>query len=306
MQLELHQLDLRYEKLRKTSARAERQLTASLSDIGQQLPVIVVEASESGRYVLIDGYKRVRALRRLRQDTVQATLWQMDEEQALVLERLMRTADSDSAIEQGWLLRELKERFGLGIDELGRRFDKTPSWVSRRLGLIEDLPETIQQHVRSGEIGAHAAMKYLVPLARANLQDCEKLAAALARRKATSRQVGELYAGWVAGTRKARELLVADPWLYLRAQEQVRRSEGIEKCPAQQLRDDLGSIGGLARRTRCKLEAGLWRRLIEPEREELGRCMAQAKHDTETLFEHFYEEKSDVGSEHPGGNPQVT
>lgn len=305
MQIELHQLDLRYEKLRKTSAHTERQMTASLSDIGQQLPVVVVAAAESGRYVLVDGYKRVRALRRLRQDTVQATLWQLEEAQALVLERLMRTADSDGPIEQGWLLRELRERFGLGIDELGRRFDKTASWVSRRLGLIEDLPEAIQQHVRVGEIGAHAAMKYLVPLARANLQHCVKLAGALSTRKATSRQVGELYAGWVGGTRKTRELLVADPWLYLRAQEQVRRADEIDKSPTQQLRDDLGALGGLARRTRRKLEAGLWRRLVEPQREELGRCMAQAKHEAEALFERFAKEKCDVGSEHPDGDPQV-
>jgi ParB/RepB/Spo0J family partition protein len=305
MQIELHQLDLRYEKLRKTSARAERQLTASLSDIGQQVPIVVLAATEPGRYVLVDGYKRVRALRRLRQDAAQATLWQLEEAQALVLERLMRTADSDGPIEQGWLLRELRERFGLGIDELGRRFDKTPSWVSRRLGLIEDLPEAIQQHVRAGEIGAHAAMKYLVPLARANLGHCLRLAGALAKRKATSRQVGELYAGWAAGTRKTQELLVADPWLYLRAQEQARRVDQIDKSPAQQFRDDLGALGGLARRSRRTLQAGLWRRLIEPEREELGRCMAQAKHDSEALFERFDKERCDVGSEHPDGDPQV-
>jgi ParB family chromosome partitioning protein len=306
MQIELHQLELRYEKLRKTSVRAERQLTASLSDIGQQLPIIVVEASEPGRYVVVDGYKRVRALRRLRQDTVDATLWQLEESQALVLERLMRTADSDGPIEQGWLLRELRERFGLGIDELGRRFDKTASWVSRRLGLIEELPEAIQQHVRADEIGAHAAMKYLVPLARANLQDCVKLAGALAKRKATSRQVGALYAQWVSGTRKTRELLVADPWLCLRVQEQARKVDEVEKSAAQQLRDDLEAIGGLARRARRKLEAGLWSRMIELEREELERCMAQAKHEIGALFERFEnKENCNVGSEHPDSDPQV-
>ncbi len=32
-----------------------------------------------------------------------------------------------------------------------------------------DLPREIQEQVRRGEIAAHAAMRYLVPLARANL-----------------------------------------------------------------------------------------------------------------------------------------
>src|ERR1019366_7779888 len=49
---------------------------------------------------------------------------------------------ADSAIEQGWLLREMGARFGLGREELARRFDRTPSWVSRRLALVGELPAT--------------------------------------------------------------------------------------------------------------------------------------------------------------------
>ena len=60
------------------------------------------------------------------------------------------------------------DRFGLGQEELGRRFDKSKSWVSRRLSLVADLPTAIQDSVRQGKLGAHAAMKYFVPLARAN------------------------------------------------------------------------------------------------------------------------------------------
>ena len=41
------------------------------------------------------------------------------------------------------------------------------SWVSRRLALVHELPEAIQERVRRGEVGAHGAAKYLVPLARA-------------------------------------------------------------------------------------------------------------------------------------------
>ena len=52
---------------------------------------------------------------------------------------MLRGGDGDSAIEQGWLLRELMQRFGLGLDELARRFDRSTSWVSRRLGLVTDL-----------------------------------------------------------------------------------------------------------------------------------------------------------------------
>ncbi len=63
--MELHQLTLRYEHLRKRHPRQERALLSSLSEIDQLLPIVVV--SEAERFVLIDGYKRVRALKRLKE-----------------------------------------------------------------------------------------------------------------------------------------------------------------------------------------------------------------------------------------------
>ncbi len=45
--LELHQFELRYEKLRRRNANKERQLVASLVENGQQLPVVVVSTGEA-------------------------------------------------------------------------------------------------------------------------------------------------------------------------------------------------------------------------------------------------------------------
>src|SRR5262249_1361478 len=74
MDLEFQQLDLRYEELRGRSLAGERRLLSSLAEIGQQAPIVVVAGSleAPARHVVIDGYKRVRLLRRLGQDTVRA------------------------------------------------------------------------------------------------------------------------------------------------------------------------------------------------------------------------------------------
>jgi ParB family transcriptional regulator, chromosome partitioning protein len=160
MELEFHQLDRRYEALRTTSRERDSRVLASLARDGQQLPVVVVVDSASGNYVLVDGFKRVRGLLKLGQDLVRATCWDLAEQEALLLERLMRSAEGQSALEQAWLLRELKERFSLSLDEIARRFGRSPSWVSRRLGLCQDLPDAIQQLVRQGRLGPHAAMKH--------------------------------------------------------------------------------------------------------------------------------------------------
>src|SRR5690606_21864727 len=65
MDLELHQLDRRYEALRTTSRERDSRVLASLARDGQQLPVVVVAAAETNRYVLVDGYKRVRGLNKI-------------------------------------------------------------------------------------------------------------------------------------------------------------------------------------------------------------------------------------------------
>jgi len=159
MDLEFHQLDLRYEELRSRSPARERRLLSSLAEVGQQSPIVVVGAPSGSSWVVIDGYKRVRLLRKLRQDTVRATAWDLGEAEALLLERMMRAGEADNALEQGWFLRKLREQFQLSGAELGQRCARTESWVSRRLGLVGALPESVQQHVRAGAISAHAAMR---------------------------------------------------------------------------------------------------------------------------------------------------
>jgi ParB family transcriptional regulator, chromosome partitioning protein len=206
VQLELHQLTLRYERLRKRQPREERGLLVSLSEIGQQLPVVVIEEPPT-QFILIDGYKRVRALKRLARDTVRATCWQVAESEALLLERGLRRGSED-ALDQAWLLAELQERCQWSLEELARRFEHSKSWVSGRLALLQALPASIQDQIRAGTVSAHAAMKYLVPLARVNAAAAQALATAMSPLKPTSRQVGALYAGWQTGTERTRELLV--------------------------------------------------------------------------------------------------
>ena len=298
--LEFHQLDLRYEPLRRRAPEREKRLLASLAQHGQQMPIVVVGA---GPHVVVDGYKRVRALKQLKSDTALATVWDLDEADALVLERLMRVGDGDGPLEQGWLLRELEARFGLSQEELARRFDKSVSWVCRRLALVKELPEPIQERVRQGELVPHAAMKYLVPLARANRKACLQLVAALGKRKPSSRQMGVLYAAWLSGSTKSRELLLSDPWLFLRAQEEARRAQKEEKPPAQVLLSDLGALGAISRRACMRLRQGLWSRVLPPERDEIARCAAQAHSDTDCLFELFDKELRDARPEPAHGHP---
>ena len=206
MRLEFHQLDRRGEHLRVRRPERQRRLLASLAAAGQQTPIIVVAVAEQpDRYLVIDGYQRMAALEQLGRDTVEAVVWPMDEAEALVLDRSLRMTERATALEEGWLLAELEQRFGYGLEELARRFDRSLSWVSRRLGLVEQLPESVQQQVRSGAITAQVAMKFLVPVARSSLEDCQRMAEAMATHRFTSREAGQLYAAWRDATPAIRQ-----------------------------------------------------------------------------------------------------
>jgi ParB family transcriptional regulator, chromosome partitioning protein len=153
MQLEFHQLDRRWEHLRVRHPARQRRLLASLAESGQQTPIVVVAAEDHpDRYVVIDGYKRIAALEQLSRDRVEAVAWPMSEAAAVLLDRSLRLTEHETALEVGWLLAELERRFDYGLDELARRFDRSVSWVSRRLALVEVLPEAIQQQVREGKV----------------------------------------------------------------------------------------------------------------------------------------------------------
>jgi ParB family chromosome partitioning protein len=237
MQLEFHQLDRRWEHLRVRHPARQRRLLASLAEAGQQTPIVVVAAEgQADRYVVIDGYKRIAALEQLGRDTVEAVVWPMSEAAAVLLDRSLRMSEHETALEVGWLLAELERRFDYGLDELARRFDRSVSWVSRRLGLVEILPEAIQQQVREGKIVAQVAMKFLVPVARQNPEDCQRMAAIFAQHHCDTREAGQLYAAWRKGSPAIRKRILDDPELFFKTQRQAQ-----EKAPpgtgAELLRD---------------------------------------------------------------------
>lgn len=251
MRLELHQLDRRYEDLRADNPQRQRRLLASLAESGQQTPILVVEVSgQADRYRVIDGYKRVDALERLGRDTIEAVVLDLEESEALVLDRAMRLGEKETAIEQGWWLSELEQRFGYRLQDLARRLDRSVSWVSRRLALVELLPEAVQQKVRTGQITAHVAMKILVPVARANRDDCVRMAEALASHRFSSRQAGELYAAWRSASPSIRLRILDSPDLFLKAHEQVMPAP---TSAAEELLRDLNLVLAIASRARRRL-----------------------------------------------------
>jgi len=290
MQLEFHQLDRRWEHLRVRHPQRQRRLLASLAESGQQTPIVVVAAvGQLDRYLVIDGYKRIAALQQLGRDTVEAVVWPMSEAEALLLDRSLRLSDQETALEQGWLLAELEQRFGYGLEELARRFDRSVSWVSRRLALVELLPETIQQQVREGKIGAHVAMKFLVPVARINLEDCGRMAAAFAQHHCESRQAGQLYAAWRNGSAAIRKRILDAPDLFFKTQRQTESKSQAVGAP--ELLRDLEMVVAIVNRAHRRLAGAAVTEMDASQCEAVLRQTEQARHQLGRLAERIEKER---------------
>jgi hypothetical protein len=129
-------------------------------------------------------------------------------------------------------------------------------------------------------------------LARANAAAATELAAAIAPLKPTSRQVGKLYAGWQSGTQRTRELIVSTPQIYLQA---LAVQSPAEPSATQRWLNDLGALGGIARRAHRVLEAGLLHQLLTAEHTEVQASVARNRAEVQRLFTRFDQESGHAG-----------
>jgi ParB/RepB/Spo0J family partition protein len=253
MQLEFHQLSLRYEALRIAEPARQARMTASIAELGQQSPVLVVGTEPP--WVLIDGYCRVRALTALGRDAVEALVLDLAEPEALLLAHRLDLSRPRSALEQGWFVRELHRTHGISLADLARRSSHSVSWLSRRLALVEALPDPIQARVRAGQLPPHAAMKVLVPLARANAGHAERLASSAAKlpERLSVRQWEALYAAYRSAAPEVRVRIVEHPGLFLRVAEERPRPDDPRTPPEEAFGADLEALCAISRRARRRL-----------------------------------------------------
>jgi ParB/RepB/Spo0J family partition protein len=254
MELERHQIELRYESIRIRDRSREARLAASLLAEGQRQPVLVF-ADEGSGFVLVDGYRRVRALAALGRDTVAAMDLSCDETEALLRAWRLGAGRRSEALEEGWLVRELMDTQGVQQRDLARRMGRSGSWICRRLALIQVLPAAALGAVRAGDVCAHVAQKVLVPLARANREHCEQLVETLVRERPSSRQMAQWWRAWRAGDATVRERLVREPMLYLRAVATADRHVSLPaETPEGSAARRLGAVAGACWKARTELD----------------------------------------------------
>ena len=147
-EVELDRLELRFAATRVSDARAVQRLVQSIDACGQLIACVAVvrsppvssppvpdpdEQADAPPLVLIDGYRRVAALRELGRDTAWVQCWRCPSVQALAQVLGRARSRAFTAIEEALLLRELIDAHGLTQREAARQCGRDVSWVQRRL-----------------------------------------------------------------------------------------------------------------------------------------------------------------------------
>lgn len=142
------------------------ELAQQIAAAGQLVPILVrPSGSSQARWELVDGERRLRAVRRLGLTTIRAEVGDFSDADAQAIVLLSSCARKDlNPIEEAIALQAMLDTgAAAGPTELARRLGTSQGHVSNRLRLLK-LPEPWQQRVISGEMPASYARE-LVPFA---------------------------------------------------------------------------------------------------------------------------------------------
>ena len=301
LELDLHRLELRFAASRLVEPRAVARIAHSIERCGQIVPCIVVAVpggagGELEQLVLIDGYRRIAALRRLGRDTASVERWTCDVTDAL-LGLLTRTQNRPFAsIEEALLVRELMQALDLSQHDLARRCGRDVSWVSRRLQLLSGLPDAALTAVRDGRLSSWAANRIVVPLARANAEHADRLLTALVDAPLTTRELQDWFEHYQKAFRSAREHMVSRPRLFLDALREnrgQRAGKRLRDGPECECAADLRSIEAILARLRKRVA------VLRP----LPRTLIDAVPRLRATLEALISEIQREGAHDPGRDP---
>lgn len=270
IEVELGSLDLRYEHTRILRPKHVEMIANSIERFGQITPVLIIP--EGDLLVLIHGFVRLAALRKLGHDTIRAVIREITEVQALY--HLLADTEQRQweAIEQAWIIRDLHDRLGCSLREIARGIGCDASWVTRRLSLLEGLSEDMIRSVGTGVISTYAASRVLVPLARANADHARKLVAHLADHRLSTRELAEFFKHYQVSNKQTRERMISDPSLFIKAKkskEAKTRSDDLSQGPEGAWMKDWEIVKAVLRRVMPQIPTVLYQGQDDEERMRL-------------------------------------
>jgi predicted transcriptional regulator len=207
-EIELAELDVRYESYRMRSPALEKRLLASIAQRGIEQALEGTVSSEGK--ILLNGFKRRRCALRLGLHHVPYV--SLGEEAAGAILNLLRVSNQSalSLLEQARFIDELRRLEKMSVGDIAEQLSRSKSWVSMRLGLLEEMSPRVQEEIFAGRFPLYPYMYTLRPFMRLNRtgkQELEEFVLAISGQNLSVREIEQLAHGYFRGPQSMREMI---------------------------------------------------------------------------------------------------
>jgi ParB-like chromosome segregation protein Spo0J len=278
-QLEINQLCLSLEKLRRHPTSAYLKMADSITQYSQLMPVMVVPDEKQG-LILVDGFLRIRALQKLGDDRCVGEIWECDLATALLL-RLTRTRERYlEAIEEANILDVLHHELGLSQNEIARRVARDVSWVNRRLSLLKNLPSIVRESHYKGRLSTWIITRVIQPLSRANEEHANQLVMHLNQHPQSTRDVQQFFKHYETSNKEIRNRMIVEPALFfesLKNKNQLQDAKQLHMGPEGRWKKNLETIKNMVKGLQKLITTVFYLNQDEQEKSQLQRSFKETQ-----------------------------
>lgn len=205
-QVELSQIDLRYQGHRLRQSRLEERLLSSIAQRGIQEPLEGVVLAQT--HVLLNGFKRYRCALKLHLPS--APFLSLGPDELAAITHLLRISNKKplSLLEQARFIDELKQTGGRSVGQIAEELQRSKAWVSMRLGLLAGMSPKVRDLLLAGSFPVYSYMYLMRQFMRMNsvkTADIEAFVAAVSGHSLSIREVERLAHGFFRGPKSFRQ-----------------------------------------------------------------------------------------------------
>lgn len=204
--VEISSFDLRFEGYRMRHKGVEKELLYSIAENGIRDPLEGVDTTD--RRVLLNGFKRYRCAKKLGIGIVPYSSLGSDEAMGIIQLIRLSNTKSLSILEQAMLIDELKKVYKMSVLEIAKHLSRSKSWVSVRIGILEEMGDTVRKKICRGEFPVYSYMYTLRQFMRINCaqkDEIDEFVSAVSGKNLSTRAIEQLAYGYFKGPDEFRE-----------------------------------------------------------------------------------------------------
>jgi len=241
-EVEITQIDTRFEGYRLKDKNQEKVILSSILEQGIREPLQCVVKPEE-QLILLDGFKRLRSASKLGIKVVPVVSLGSDEAGAILQLIRLSNVQGLSILEQAVLVDELKGTYGMSAMEIARHLERSPAWVSVRLGIIGEMSPVVKEAIFSGRFPVRSYMYTLRQFTRVKgikKSDIDAFVHSVSGKGLSIRAIETLSHGFFKGGQSLKEQILQGNlnWtLNQLRQDAMNNTDSLSECESKTLRD---------------------------------------------------------------------